>query len=407
MEIKNLDKKIKAYSLKNAIHYEGKANSGAVLSALFNEGLEKSQVKEIMPKINEIIKEISSLSLEEQISQYEKLKEFTSEREIRVGLPKIPNTEKGVFTRFAPSPSGAMHVGHALTASIAYDYVKEFGGKMYLRIEDTNADNIYSPAYELLEQDGKWLFENNCEIIIQSDRMKLYYKYAQELLNLNSAYVCTCEQEEFKKISEEKKECPCRNLEKEKHEERWRKMLNEHGYEEGQAVLRFKTPEKYRGMENKNPAMRDFPLARINLTPHPRQGIKYRVWPLMNLAVTTDDIEMQLTHIIRAKEHMDNAKRQKMIYEILGKIYPWDAYLGRWHIQGLKLSATEITKGIEEGIYSGWNDPKLPTLQALAKKGYSPVTFHKIAEIRGLSEVDKKITKKEFFGMLDQQNKKN
>jgi len=177
-------------------------------------------------------------------------------------------------------------------------------------------------------------------------------------------------------------------------------------FKEGEAVLRFRTPEKYGGMKNKNPAMRDFPLARINETKHPRQGKKYRVWPLMNLSVTIDDIEMELTHIIRAKEHMDNAKRQRMIFEILGKIYPWDTYLGRWHIEGLKLSASEITKGVEEGKYSGWNDPKLPTLQALAKKGYSPKAFHKMAEKRGLSEVDKKITKKEFFILLDKYNKK-
>lgn len=404
MAIENLNEKIKAYALKNAISYKGKANPGAVVSALFNEGLEKSEVKNVMPKIQEIIQEISKLSFEEMKKEYDSLIEFTSERKVREGLPEIPNTQKGVFTRFAPSPSGAMHVGHALTASIAYDYVKEFGGKMILRIEDTNSENIYPPAYELLEQDGKWLFENNCEVVIQSDRMELYYSYAEKLIDSGSAYVCTCESEKFKKISEEKKECPCRNKDKEKVKEDWKKMLDTSGFKPGEAVLRFRTPEKYDGMKNPNPAMRDFPLARINETTHPRQGDKYRVWPLMNLSVTTDDIEMKLTHIIRAKEHRDNAKRQKMMFEVLGKIYPWDAYLGRWHIEGLRLSASEITKGVEEGKYSGWDDSKLPTLQALAKKGYKPHAFHKMAEHRGLSEVDKKITKEEFFKLLDKFN---
>jgi glutamyl-tRNA synthetase len=405
MEIENLNEKIKAYALKNAIAYKGKPNPGSIVSALFNEGLDKSEVKEIMPKIQNIIKEISELSVEKMQKEFNKLEGFASKRKEREGLPEIPNTENGVFTRFAPSPSGAMHIGHALTASIAYNYVKEFGGKMILRIEDTNADNIYPKAYDLLTQDGNWLFEGNCEVVIQSDRMNLYYEYAKKLINLDAAYVCTCEAEKFKNISIKKEECPCRKLEKEKNLERWKKMLDENGYVPGEAVLRFKTQEKYQGMKNPNPAMRDFPLARINTTTHPRQGDKYRVWPLMNLSVSTDDIEMGLTHIIRAKEHMDNAKRQKMIFEVLGKEYPWNAYLGRWHIQGLRLSASEITKSIDEGLYTGWDDPELPTLQALAKRGYKPQAFHRMAEERGLSEVDKRLTKEEFFVLLDKYNK--
>lgn len=405
MTIENLKEKIKAYALKNAISYKGKANPGAVVSALFNEGLEKSQVKEVMPKIQEIIKEISSMKLEEMQKEFDSIQKFTSKRKEREGLPEIPNTENGVITRFAPSPSGAMHVGHALTASTAYDYVKKYGGKIILRIEDTNADNIYSPAYELLAQDGKWLFENNCDVVVQSDRMGLYYKYAEKLIDSGNAYVCTCNPEDFKELSKNKKECPCRNLEKEETKKRWQMMLmKENGYKKGEAVLRFKTPEKYDGMQNKNPAMRDFPLARINETTHPRQGDKYRVWPLMNLSVTTDDIEMELTHIIRAKDHMDNAKRQKMMFEVLDKKYPWDAYLGRWHIEGLRLSSSEITKGVEEGKYLGWDDSELPTLQSLKKQGYKPQAFHKIAEHRGLSEVDKKITKEEFFQLLKKYN---
>lgn len=404
MVVEDLEKKIFAYALKNAIFHEGKASESSVISSLFNEGLDKSEVKEVMPKIKLIINEISKLNIENQKIEFEKLSSLISKREGRVGLPDLPNAEKGVFTRFAPSPSGAMHIGHALTASLAYDYVKKYGGKIILRIEDTNSDNIYLPAYDLLKQDGLWLFENNCEIVIQSDRMNLYYEYAEKLICAGAAYICECSKEGFKKLADNKEVCPCRMKSVEQNLKDWKKMLDKNGFDEGEAVLRFKTPEKYGGMKNANPAMRDFPLARINKTPHPRQGIKYRVWPLMNLSVTVDDIEMKLTHIIRAKEHRDNAKRQKMIFEVLGKNYPWEAYLGKWHIVGLRLSASEISRGIEEGKYSGWDDPNLLTLQSLAKKGYKPQAFHKIAEVRGLSEVDKKITKEEFFNLLNKYN---
>jgi glutamyl-tRNA synthetase len=303
--------------------------------------------------------------------------------------------------RIAPSPSGAMHVGHALTSSISYDYVKKYGGKFYVRIEDTNPENIYEPAYDLLKKDSDWLFEKKAKIAIQSNRMEIYYKYAKKLISIGKAYVCTCSGDEFRKNVKLQQDCQCRDFNVKENLERWERMLYKKGFGEGEAVLRFKSD-----MTHKNPAMRDFPLARINLTKHPLQGKKYRVWPLMNLSVTVDDIEMKMTHIIRAKEHRDNAERQKMIFEVLGKKYPWNAYLGRWHIKGLRLSASGITKGIKEGKYSGWDDSKLPTVQALKDK-YKPQAFWKMAENRGLSEVDKTIDKKEFFRLLDKFNKEN
>ena len=400
MEDNSFEKKARAYALKNAIAYKGNANQGAVISALFNEGLEKDKVKEVAPKISEIIKEINSLSLEEQKKEFELLKEEVSERETREGLPEIPNTENGVYTRIAPSPSGGMHVGHALTASISYLYFKKYGGKFYVRIEDTNPENILPEAYELLKQDSEWLFEGNAEIIIQSERMKIYYDYAKKLIKKGYAFVCTCSSEDFKKYVDKKKDCPCKKIGVDEQIERWNKMLlknSENNFKQGEAILRFASD-----MNNPNPAMRGFPLARINETSHPIQKNKYRVWPLMNLAVAIDDIEFGMTHIIRAKDHRDNAKRQEMIFKALDKQdkIPWTAFLGRWHIKGLKLSASQISRDIKEGKYSGWDDSKLPTLQALKHK-YKPLAFHRFAENRGLSEVDKTIDSKEFFRLLD------
>ncbi len=395
------DKKIKAYVLKNAIHYNGKAHLGAVISALFNEGLKRSEAKKYSKKISEIILGINNLSVEEQKKEFKKLQEVVSERKIREGLPELPDVKKSsVVMRFAPSASGAMHIGHAITACLSFDYVKKYGGKFIVRIEDTNPNNIYKPAYKLLKDDSKWLFNGNAKIVIQSDRMELYYKYAEKLIKKGFAYICTCSGDKFREYVKEKKNCPCRKLSVKENIERWKKMFDKKGFAVGEAVLRFKS-----SMSHKNPAMRDFPLARINETSHPRQGKKYRVWPLMNLAVTTDDIEEKMTHIIRAKEHRDNAERQKMMFKVLGKKYPWCAFLGKIHLKGMKLSASEITKGIKEGKYSGWDDEKLLTIQALKKRGYKPEAFWKMAEHIGLNEVDKTFDKKEFFRLLDSFNR--
>jgi glutamyl-tRNA synthetase len=399
--MKNLDFKIRAYALKNALAHDGKAVQGSVISSLFHEGLKKEDVKLHIKEISGTITNVNSLPIEEQQKEFETLKDFISERETRIGLAELPDAKEGkVIMRFAPSPSGPFHIGHALTFCLNYLYVKKYGGKLYLRIEDTNPENIYPKAYKMLENEAEWLSDGIAKIVIQSDRIELYYKYAEMLIKKNAAYICTCSSEEFKEFVMQQKDCPCRKLSEKENLGRWKKMLDKNGFKEGDAVLRFKS-----SMKNKNPAFRDFPLARINITKHARQGNKYRVWPLMNLSVTTDDIELGMTHIIRGKDHRDNAERQKMIYKVLGKKFPWTAFLGKIHFKDMELSMTKMRQEIEEGKYKGWDDKRLPTIASLRKQGYKPSAFWKFAEQVGLSESDKIMDRKEYFLLLDNFNK--
>ncbi len=390
---------IKAYALKNAVEHDGKAAAGSVINGLFNHGLQKDKIKDEMPGINLVIKEVNKLSLDEQEKEYNKLKDLVGHRPEREGLPEIPIKGK-IISRFSPSASGPLHIGHALTASLSYLYVKKNKGKFYLRIEDTNPENCFKESYKLIKEDGDWLFEKKDKLVIQSERINLYYKYIKELLKKNASYVCTCDSEKFKEYSLGKRDCPCRNLSVKENLERWNKMLDKKGYKEGDAVVRFKS-----GMQLNNPAMRDFPLARINLTSHPLQKNKYRVWPLMNLAVAVDDMELKMNLIIRGKDHRDNAEKQKLIFNVFNKKYPLSYFLGRIHFKDMNLSTTQMRKDIEAGKYKGWDDPKLPTLISLRKQGYKPIAFHKFAEQIGLSEVDKNLDKKEFFLLLDNFNK--
>ena len=396
--MKNLSQKTLAYALKNALSHGGKANQGPVISSLFNEGLKKNEVKKYIKDISKIIKEVNSMSSEEQKKEFEKLENKVSKREVREGLEELPNVKKsGVIMRIAPSASGPLHIGHALVAGLNILYVEKYGGKFYVRIEDTNPDNILLKSYKLIEKDARWLFKDS-KIIIQSDRIELYYKYAQKLIKENSAYICTCSGDSFREFVKQKNNCPCRRLNVKENMGRWNKMLSE--FKEGEAVLRFKS-----NMKDKNPAMRDFPLARINETKHPRQKNKYRVWPLMNLAVTVDDIELNMTHIIRGKDHRDNAKRQEMIYKVLGKKVPYTTFIGIVHFKDLELSSSKMKEDIEKGKYSGWDDENLPTLVSLKKQGYKPIAFLKFSELVSLGENDKIIDKKEYFRLLDNFNR--
>lgn len=406
--LNDIDKKARAYALKNALAHDGKAQQGSVISALFHEGLEKSEVGKVAKQISEIVNAVNKMPPEEQQKEFDNLENEVSERDHREGLPELPNVPKtGVVMRFAPAPSGPLHVGHLISNMISSLYVKKYGGKFYVRIEDTNPESIDPTAYENIKTDCDWVFGNVYKYIIQSERMEIYYKYAEKLIKKNAAYVCFCKPDDFKKYVDQKENCPCRSNSLKGNLAEWKKMLSKKGYGEGEAVLRFKTPDEYGGMENPNPAMRDFPLARINLHEHPRQKNKYRVWPLMNLSVTTDDIELGMTHIIRGKDHMDNAKRQEMMYKILGKEkkYPWVFFMGKLKFTDIVLSKRKLKAAIEAGEFSGFDDERLPTLISLRKQGYKPETFAKFAEMRGLNDVDKVMSGKDFFDLLDQLNK--
>ena len=394
---------IKAYALKNALEHSGKATADPVINSLFNEGLKKENIKETIPQIQSILKEVNKLSPKEQQLAFQKLQHIIGYRKEREGLPDLPKLKKGkVVTRFSPSPSGPLTFGHILTLLPNFLYANNYDGTFYIRIEDTNPENIYEPAYKMIKEESKWLTKNNVKIITQSDRLEIYYNYAEKLIKSKDAYVCTCNQETFKDLITKKKACPCRDLKLKEQKERWSLML-EPGFGEGEAVLRFKS-----NIKDKNPAMRDFPLARINESAHPKTGNKYRVWPLMNLAVTVDDIELGMTHIIRGKDHKDNAKRQEKIYKALKKStkFPELAFIGRVHLKEIQMSASQITKDIQSGKYKSFNDPKLPTLQSLKKQGFKPETFWQYIEDRGLSEADKTISYKDLKEVLTTIQKK-
>ena len=409
MCIEDFRRTIRKHALANAVKFNGKANSGSVISKIIGEMPEcKSDMKLVGKEVNEILKLVNELSLDTQMQELKnEFPEMLEEKKKieRDELKELDNVDhkKGVIMRFAPSPSGPMHLGHAIIGGITSLYVKKYGGKFILRIEDTNSDNIDPDAYGLLPQDGEWIFGNVTEVWIQSDRMQHYYDYAKKFINLGACYVCTCTSESFKKFADSMEDCPCRSNSVEENLNRWKKMFDkEHGFKEGEAVVRFKGD-----MKDSNPAMRDFPLARINDSEHPRQKYKYRVWPLMNLSVAVDDIEAGMTHIIRGKEHADNAKRHRLMYRVLGieDKFPQTYFLGRYNFDGLELSCSKTKARIKAGEFWGWDDIRIPFLQALKRKGYQPEAFNRYTKQNGLSPVDKSIPAEEFFKVINSFNK--
>ena len=227
----------------------------------------------------------------------------------------------------------------------------------------------------MIRNDLAWLGCKVDEEYIQSDRIPIYYEYAQKLIADGNAYICTCVADEFRKKSLKSEPCPCRDLSPSEQLERWKLMLNG-GYKEGEAVLRVKTD-----LNHPNPAVRDWPAMRVidaKKYPHPRVGSKYNAWPLYNLAAGLDDHLLGITHIIRGKEHLTNGVRQEYMYKHFGWEYPQAIHYGRLKITGAFLSKSKIVAGVRSGEFTGWDDPRLATFAALRKRGITPEAIKKM-----------------------------
>jgi glutamyl-tRNA synthetase len=380
---KDLRELVRKAALLNALQHGGKAQAGALIGRIIGERQElKTKAKELSALINEVVNEVNSLSSEEQKRLVEEkwpeaLKKEKATEERR--LPPLPNAEKykQVVTRFSPNPDCVLHLGSARAIILSHEYARMYVGKFILRFEDTDP-KVKRPVlefYDRIREDLAWLGCKADEEYIQSDRLQIYYEYAERLLREGNAYVCTCMPDEFRKKSLAKKPCNCRDLPPAEHLVRWQRML-EGGYHEGEAVVRVKTD-----IEHPNPAVRDWPALRIIdpvKYPHPRVGGKYRVWPLYNFSTGLDDHLMGITHIIRGKEHLTNKVRQEYMYQHLGWTYPEAIHYGRLKITGAFLSKSKIVQGVREGLYAGWDDPRLATFAALRRRGITPEAVKKM-----------------------------
>jgi len=383
------------YILLNAIKHEGHAQLKPAISTLFSEHPELTKEhKEIEDVFKFVITDINSLSLDDQKRQVERdfpeLLEVKEERKEEGKLPPLPNVDKyeQIATRFAPAPSGALHISHLLRAlSLSYLYAKMYDGKFVLRFEDTDPKRVDQKFYDWILEDLKAVEIQSDEIKYESDHFDLYLEKAAELIKDGKAYVDTCAQEVFKKYKIDKRNCPHRSLSRGEHFERWKKMLDG-SFAEGEAVVRLKTR-----MDHKNPVLRDPPLLRIIDTPHPRTGTNYRVYSLYNLSCTIEDHYSNISHVFRAKEHEHNASIQAEIYAAFGWTPPESTQFGMVYLPDPwgKIHKRQIRQWLKEGKISGWDDIRLPTIRAFLRRGFQPDAFKKLAIASGLSKTDIRI----------------
>ena len=258
-------------------------------------------------------------------------------------------------------------------------------------MEDTDPKRVFEPAYEMIPEDLEWLGIKPDEIVYQSDRFEIYYDYARQLIEKGAAYMCTCDGATFKELKDNCQACPCRDNSVEENLELWEKFDT---MKAGDAVLRVKTD-----IAHKNPAIRDWVAMRLVDETHPRLGNNFRIYPMMNFSVAVDDHLMGMTHVLRGKDHLANSEKQKYLYDHMGWDLPEFIHYGRLKMEDIALSTSKAMAGIEDGTYSGWDDPRLGTLRAIARRGIDPRTIYNLITEIGVKMADSAISWKKIYGL--------
>ena len=373
----------KKYALKNALDY-GSAKVDIVLNKVLNEIPEaKNNIKEVVKIISSIINKVNAMS--KSSIETETAKYTFAKKEERVGLPELEwiRNDMHINTRFAPNPSGFLHIGHAKIAILCDEYSKKYNGKFYLRFDDTDpkTKKPIPEAYKQTIEDLNWLGCDIAEVFRQSDRMQLYYKFAEILIKQDNAYVCTCNKKEMQENRKNGKACTCRSLNQKESLKRWKKMLND--YKEEEAVLRLKTD-----LQHINSSIRDWVMFRIIEYSHPITGIKYRVWPLYNFASAIDDHELNITLIIRGKEHEINQMKQQYLFDAFSWKMPHILEVGTLKVHGELAHKSDIKIAINTGKLTGWDDPRAPTIMGFRAKGINPKAIRQYIINSGIKKHD-------------------
>ncbi|MFB3764967.1 MAG: glutamate--tRNA ligase [Methanotrichaceae archaeon] len=382
---------IEKYALQNAVKYNAAPNAGAVMGKLMGGHPElRSKAKEIRPQITEVLAEVEKMTPVEWQKRLEAIApeliaELSVHKEPERGLPPLEGAENGVIMRFAPNPNGPPTLGSARGIIINSEYVKKYGGEFIIRFDDTDPvkKRPMPEAYGWYLEDCEWLGAKPDKVITASERVPYYYDVAEELIRRGGAYVCQCPQEVFRNHKEKGIPCIHRDQSPEMNMVLWKRMLNGELHE-GQAVLRIKTDMSY-----KDPAIRDWPAFRIVTTPHPIIGAKYRVWPLLDFESAVEDHLLGTTHILRGKDLADSETRQMYLYRYMGWTYPRVIHWGRIKIHQFgSFSTSKLRRAIEAGEYSGWDDPRVPTVRAMRCRGIRPEALRKFMIDLGVGQTD-------------------
>jgi glutaminyl-tRNA synthetase len=312
------------------------------------------------------------------------------------------DNEKGsyggeVYTRFPPEPNGFLHIGHAKSVCLNFGLAKEYGGKCNLRFDDTNPTKENEVYVRQIKEDVKWLGFDWNKLCWASDYFDKMYEAAEELIRKGLAYVDDSTPEQIREdrgtLTEPGKESPYRNRSVEENMKLFHEM-KDGAYGDGEKVLRAKID-----MSSPNLNMRDPIIYRISHVTHHNTGDKWCIYPMYDFAHPIEDAIEGITHSICTLEFEDHRPLYNWVLEKVGfwPHPPKQIEFARLNLTNTMTSKRKLKKLVDEGLVDGWDDPRMPTIAGIRRRGFTPEAIRAFCEEIGVSKSNSTVD----VGMLE------
>ena len=298
---------------------------------------------------------------------------------------------KKVITRFPPEPNGYLHIGHAKSILLNYGLAKEYGGQFNMRFDDTNPTKEKVEFVDSIKADVEWLgAEWNGDVLFASDYFPQMYEAAVKLIKKGKAYVDDLSAEEIRQyrgtLTEPGKESPYRNRSVEENLQLFEEM-REGKYGDGEKVLRAKID-----MASPNMNMRDPVIYRVARMTHHNTGDKWCIYPMYDFAHPIEDAIEGVTHSICTLEFEDHRPLYDWVVKELEYPHPpKQIEFAKLYLTNVVTGKRYIKKLVEDGIVDGWDDPRLVSIAALRRRGFTPESIRKFVELCGVSKANSSV----------------
>ncbi|HHJ53695.1 MAG TPA: glutamine--tRNA ligase/YqeY domain fusion protein [Caldithrix abyssi] len=290
-----------------------------------------------------------------------------------------------VHTRFPPEPNGYLHIGHAKSICLNFGLAEEYGGKCNLRFDDTNPVKEEQEYIDSIIEDVRWLgFDWEDRLFYASDYFEKMYEYAVQLIKKGKAYVDDLSAEEIREyrgtLTKPGKESPYRNRSVEENLDLFERMRKGE-FPDGAKVLRAKID-----MQSPNLNMRDPVMYRILHATHPRTGDKWCIYPMYDWAHGLEDSIEGITHSICTLEFEDHRPLYDWFLDELGVYHPQQIEFARLNLTYTVMSKRKLLKLVQEGYVDGWDDPRMPTISGLRRRGFTPEAIREFSDRIGVAK---------------------
>ncbi|MCR4440151.1 MAG: glutamine--tRNA ligase/YqeY domain fusion protein [bacterium] len=290
-----------------------------------------------------------------------------------------------VHTRFPPEPNGYLHIGHAKSICLNFGLAEEFGGKCNLRFDDTNPTKEEEEYVQAIIEDVRWLgFDWEDRLYFASDYFEQMYEWAEQLIKAGKAYVCDLSAEQIREyrgtLTEPGKNSPYRERSVEENLDLFRRMRAGE-FPDGSRVLRAKID-----MASPNLNMRDPVMYRILHARHHRTGDKWCIYPTYDWAHGLEDSIEGITHSICTLEFEDHRPLYDWFLDQLGIYHPQQIEFARLNLTYTVMSKRKLLELVQGGYVRGWDDPRMPTISGLRRRGYTPEAIRSFAERIGVAK---------------------